>query len=152
MARYKIAKDGHPYLTHGYALLDERGRETARFATYQVNPGAEHLFERLEFQEGDTVAAETFYALLLDGDLYNDARPKGIEIKSVPNSIITTVAQTEGLRKPALALNLSNDLYLLDIFEKFYPRLKDPRNTLMIASWVCIRRHYERHLLKSSKR
>jgi hypothetical protein len=148
MAKYKIAKDGHPYLTHGYALLDESGRETARFATYQVNPGAEHLFERVGFEEGESVSQETFYALLLDGDLYNDARPTGIEIASIPNSIMSRV---EVLPKIPPVLSVAHELYLLDIFEKLLPQNKDPRQTLAIASWVCIRRHYERHLLKSSK-
>jgi len=138
MAKYKIAKDGHPYLTHGYALLDERGQETARFATYQVNPGAERLFERVGFEEGDSVSQETFYALLLDRDLYNDARPNGIEITSIPNSIMSRV---EVLPKVPPVLSLARQLYLLDIFEKFLPQNKDPRQALAIASWVCIRRH-----------
>ena len=148
MARYKIAKDGHPYLTHGYPLIDEGRREIARFATYQVNPGAEHLFERVGFEEGDKVSQETFYALLLEGDLYNDARPHGISITSVPNSIMTFVTQ---LRKIPVALDLARNLYLLHIFDKLYAPNKDARTTLIIASWVCIRRHYERQLLESKR-
>jgi hypothetical protein len=147
VARYKIAKDGHPFLTHGYPLISERGQETARFATYQVNPGAEHLFERVGFEEGDKVPQETFYALLLDGDLYNDARPDGIKITSVPNSIMLYVKENANLGKFA-RVNLSSNVYLLDFFDAYHPKIKDGRKTLFIASWVCIRRHYERYLRK----
>jgi hypothetical protein len=54
-------------------VLDQRGQDDVRFSTYQVNPGAERLFEQAGFEDGDKVSEETFYALLLDGDLYNDA-------------------------------------------------------------------------------
>jgi hypothetical protein len=85
MAKYKIAKDGHPYLTQGYPVLDKRGQDDVRFCTYQVNAGGERVFELAGFAEGDRVPEEVFYALLLDGDLYNDARPNGIQPPSVPN-------------------------------------------------------------------
>jgi hypothetical protein len=88
MARYRIAKDGHPYLTHGYPVLDNRGRDDVRFATYQVNAGAERVFDRAGFVDGDKVSEEVFYAMLLDGDLYNDARPNGIQARSLPNRVL----------------------------------------------------------------
>ena len=68
-------------------MLDKRGQDDFRFSTYQVNSGAERLFEQAGFEDGDEVSEATFYALLLDGDLYNDARPDGIEISSVPDKI-----------------------------------------------------------------
>lgn len=37
MAKYKIARDGHPYLTQGYPVLDKHAADDVRFCTYQVN-------------------------------------------------------------------------------------------------------------------
>jgi hypothetical protein len=36
MARLRTAKDGHPYLTHGYPVLDQFGQLDVRFSTYQL--------------------------------------------------------------------------------------------------------------------
>ena len=74
-------------------MLDKRGQDDFRFSTYQVNRGAERLFEQAGFEDGDKVSEATFYALLLDGDLYNDARPDGIEISSVPDKILAFAEQ-----------------------------------------------------------
>ena len=53
MAKYRIAKDGHPYLTHGYAVLDAKQNDEVRFSTYQVNTGRERVFEQSGFVDGD---------------------------------------------------------------------------------------------------
>ena len=49
-----MAGDGHHYLIHGYPVLDKPGRDDFRFSTYQVNRGAERLFEQSGFEDGDT--------------------------------------------------------------------------------------------------
>ena len=58
MARYKIPKDGHPYLIHGYPVLDKRGHDDVRFSRYRVNPGAERLFEQAGFEDSDKVSGK----------------------------------------------------------------------------------------------
>src|SRR5258708_33132940 len=88
-----MAGDGHHYLIHGYPVLDKPGRDDFRFSTYQVNRGAVRLFEQAGFEDGDKVSEATFYALLLDGDLYHDARPAGIKISYVPEKILASAAQ-----------------------------------------------------------
>ena len=144
MARYKIARDGHPYLTQGYAVLDQRGEDDVRFSTYQVNPGAERLFEQAGFEDGDKVSEETFYALLLDGDLYNDARPDGIEISSVPNKILAFAEQEIRPIQKDLTIFV-RAVYLLDVFEMLFPQFKNVLDALSLASWLCIFRHWDRH-------
>jgi hypothetical protein len=144
VARYKIARDGHPYLTQGYAVLDQRGEDDVRFSTYQVNPGAERLFEQAGFEDGDKVSEETFYALLLDGDLYNDARPDGIEISSVPNKILAFAEQEIRPIQKDLTIFV-RAVYLLDVFEMLMPQFKNVLDALSLASWLCIFRHWDRH-------
>jgi hypothetical protein len=63
-------------------VLDKQARADVHFSTYQVNTGGERVFDRAGFEDGDRVTEETFFALLLDGDLYNDARPNGIKFSS----------------------------------------------------------------------
>jgi hypothetical protein len=144
VARYKIARDGHPYLTQGYPVLDQRGEDDVRFSTYQVNPGAERLFEQAGFEDGDKVSEETFYALLLDGDLYNDARPDGIEISSVPNKILAFAEQEIRPIQKDLTIFV-RAVYLLDVFEMLMPQFKNVLDALSLASWLCIFRHWDRH-------
>jgi len=45
-------------------VLDKRGQADFRFSTYQVNRGAERLFEQAGFEDGDSEYEATFYALL----------------------------------------------------------------------------------------
>jgi hypothetical protein len=116
VATYKIAGDGRPYLIHGYPVLDKRGQDDFRFSTYQVNRGAERLFEQAGFEDGDKVSEATFYALLLDGDLYNDARPDGIEISSVPDKILAFAEQEIRPIQKDLTI-FARALYLLNVFE-----------------------------------
>lgn len=68
-------------------MLDKHAPDV-RFCTYQVNAGGERVFERAGFVDGDRVPEEVFYALLLDGDLYNEARPNGIPASSILNRIL----------------------------------------------------------------
>jgi hypothetical protein len=144
MAKYKIARDGHPYLTQGYPVLDKHAADDVRFCTYQVNAGGERVFERAGFVDGDRVPEEVSYTLLLDGDLYNEARPNGIPASSIPNKILAaTDAEIEktGFDK----LDLSRMTCLLDVFEKFLANAKNPLFALSLASWIWIytkRKHY----------
>ena len=147
MARYRIAKDGHPYLTHGYPVLDAKGHDDVRFSTYQVNTGGERVFERAGFVDGDRVSEETFFALLLDGDLYNDARPNGIEITSVPNRVLASMdyeIQTNHLDQ----VIIEGEVYLSDILKKLMPHFKDAFDALSVASWLCIFRYWKAHAAK----
>ena len=151
MATYKIAGDGRPYLIHGYPVLDKRGQDDFRFSRYQVNRGAERLFEQAGFEDGDKVSEATFYALLLDGDLYNDARPDGIEISSVPDKILAFAEQEIRPIQKDLTI-FARALYLLDVFEMLMPQFKNVLDALSLASWLCIFRHWDRHSSKSLKR
>lgn len=150
MATYKIAGDGRPYLIHGYPVLDKRGQDDFRFSTYQVNRGADRLFEQAGFEDGDKVSEATFYALLLDGDLYNDARPDGIEISSVPDKILAFAEQEIRPIQKDLTI-FARALYLLDVFEMLMPQFKNVLDALSLASWLCIFRHWDRHSSKSLK-
>jgi hypothetical protein len=150
VARYKIAKDGHRYLTQGYPVIDKRGQDDVRFSTYQVNTGAERVFDRAGFEDGDKVSEETFYALLLDGDLYNDARPNAIEASAIPNRILTMTdyeAEKSGLDQ----FSLSGATCLLDVFEQFVPHTRNPLFALSVASWLWIFTHRKRYDSKSYK-
>jgi hypothetical protein len=146
-----MAEDGRPYLIHGYPVLDKLGQDDFRFSTYQVNRGAERLFEQAGFEDGDKVSEATFYALLLDGDLYNDARPDGIEISSVPDKILAFAEQEIRPIQKDLTI-FARALYLLDVFEMLMPQFKNVLDALSLASWLCIFRHWDRHSSKSLKR
>jgi hypothetical protein len=150
VATYKIAGDGHHYLIHGYPVLDKRGQGDFRFSKYQVNRGAERLFEQAGFEDGDKVSEATFYALLLDGDLYNDARPDGIEISSVPDKILAFAEQEIRPIQKDLTIFV-RAVYLLDVFEMLMPQFTNVLDALSLASWLCIFRHWDRHSSKSSK-
>jgi hypothetical protein len=150
VARYKIARHGHPYLIHGYPVLDKRGQDYVRFSTYQVNSGAVRLFEQAGFEDGDKVSEATFYALLLDGDLYNDAWPDGIEIWSVPDKILAFAEQEIHPIQKDLTI-FARAVYLLDVFEMLRPQFKNVLDALSLASWLCIFRHWDHHSSKSSK-
>ena len=150
MARYRIAKDGHRYLTHGYPVLDKRDQEDVRFSTYQVNTGAERAFDRAGFVDGDKVSEEVFYALLLDGDLYNDARPSGIEASSIPSRILL-MAEGEVEKTGFDKLDLSGATCLLDVFEKFVSHVKNPLFALSLSSWLWIFTKRKRYESKSAK-
>ena len=115
-----MAGDGHHYLIHGYPVLDKPGQDDFRFSTYQVNSGAERLFEQAGFEDGDKVSEATFYALLLDGDLYNDAWPDGIEISSVPDKILAFAEQEIRPIQKDLTIFV-RAVYLLDVFEMLMP-------------------------------
>ena len=158
MARYRIAKDGHPYLTHGYRLLDNHGQDDVRFSTYQVNTGGERAFEQAGFVDGDKVSEETFFALLLDGDLYNDARPNGIKITSVPNRVLASMeyeVNTNRLDQINIQLDqiiIQGEVYLSDILAKLRPHFKDPVDALSTASWLCIFRYWKADNAKTQPR
>jgi hypothetical protein len=88
MAKLKIAKDFHPYLVQGYEVLDALGAET-HFSRFQLHSRAETLFrEAGMLKDSTTIDRPPFYALLLDGDFYTEARPDGFTITSVPAYII----------------------------------------------------------------
>ena len=139
-----MPKDGRPYLIHGYPVLDKRGHNNVRFSTYRVNPGAERLFEQAGFEDGDKVFEETFYALLLDGDLYNDAWPDGIEISSVPNKILAFAEQEIRPIQKDLTIFV-RAVCLLDVFKMLMPQFKNVSDALSLASWLCIFRHWDHH-------
>lgn len=83
-----------------------------QFSTYQVQVQAERVFELARFSDGESVPRETFYALLVQGDLYNDARPNGIPIERVPSGVIATIqgaGHPDQVRIPGLAD--ARDLY-----------------------------------------
>jgi hypothetical protein len=145
-----MAGDGRHYLIHGYPVLDKLGQDDFRFSTYQVNPGAERLFEESGFEDGDKVSEATFYALLLDGELYNDARPDGIEISSVPDKILAFAEQEIRPIQKDLTI-FARAVYLLDVFEMLMPQFTNVLDALSLASWLCIFRHWDRHSSKSSK-
>ena len=156
MAKLQFARDSHPYLTHGYPVLRPDGREDRGFATYQVYPRAEKLFEAAGIVAGESVPRETFFALLTDGDLYNGTRPHGIPISLVPSAtrveaenIAATLLKNEWVDSRAFC----NATYLLDVFRlmqqqeavwKREQRLKaaaivgTPRIALSAASWYCL--------------
>ena len=142
MATYRIAKDGHRYLTHGYQVMDEQARDDLRFSTYQVNTGGEHVFDRAGFEDGDKVSEETFFALLLDGDLYNDARPNGIGGRSIPNRVLAFM--DFAVRQYHLdQITIVGEVYLADILEQLRPQFKNSFEALSAASWLCIFRQWK---------
>ena len=145
-----MAEDGHHHLIHGYPVLDKRGQAYFRFSTYQVNSGAVRLFEQAGFKDGDKVSEATFYALLLDGDLYNNAWPDGIEIWSVPDKILAFAEQEIRPIQKDLTI-FARAVYLLDVFEMLMPQFTNVLDALSLSSWLCIFRHWDRHSSKSSK-
>jgi len=151
MAKYRIAKDGHPYLTHGYPVFDAKQHEDVRFSTYQVNTGGERVFDRAGFVDGDRVSQETFFALLLDGDLYNEARPNGIKPASIPNRVLAYM-DDEVRTKHLDQINVSGNVFLSDIVETLKPHFSDPLDALSTASWLCIYRHWKTHIDKAQIR
>jgi len=132
-------------------VLDKRGQDDVRFSTYQVNTGAERVFDRAGFVDGDKVSEQTFFALLLDGDLYNDARPNGIEISSVPNRVLASM-EYEVQEKRLDQLIIEGEVYLADILEKLRPRFKDAFDAVSAASWLCIFRYWKAHATKKQSR
>jgi hypothetical protein len=150
MARYKIAKDGHPYLSHGYPVFDKKARDDVKFVVYQVNAGAERVFERSGFVDGDKVPEEVFYALLLDGDLYNEAFPNGIQPSSIPNKILA-MTDFEIAKTGFDRLHLSGATCLLDVFERLSSNVKNPLFALSLSSWIWIFTKRKRHDSKSSE-
>jgi hypothetical protein len=58
MARLRTAKDGHPYLTHGYPVLDQFGQLDVRFSTYQLYDTAESLLREAGLQEGASLTEQ----------------------------------------------------------------------------------------------
>jgi hypothetical protein len=148
VSTYNIARDGHPYLTRGYPIVDKRGREDVRFCTYQLNPRAEHLFEKLRFEDGEIVPRETFYALLVEGDLFNDPRPNGIEISSVPKNIVNGLEDAARQYQLKRLLNQPKFVhapYLIDVFEILQPQYEKTSDALCAASWFSLLRHSRRH-------
>jgi len=143
MARYNIARDGHPYLTHGYPIINNDGREDTHFCTYQCNPGAERLFERAALEDGGRIPKETFYALLVEGDLYNDTRPNGIPITSVPQVILGD-ADDLVLRTLASHEDIVGARHLYNLFEVIYAEWHDRAAALCAASYLCLLRHTQR--------
>lgn len=87
MARYKVARNGHSYVTQGYEIKDEY-RHEVKFCTYQLYPYGEKLLEEASVGDGDKIPREVFYALALEGNIYNDARPKGISIAAIPSDML----------------------------------------------------------------
>src|SRR5688572_17783508 len=87
MAKLYFARNSHPFLRHGYEVLDNLEIET-RFCTYQFYPRAEDLVREAALGEGSSIPRPTFYAWLLDADIYNEARQDGINISSVPQYVI----------------------------------------------------------------
>jgi len=144
MAKLKTAKDGHFYLTQGYQVLKTAGKEV-KFAGYNVETGAERVFVRFGFVDGDRVPEEVFYALLLDGDLYNEAFPKGIEPSSIPNRVLATV-ESEIERIGVDAFDVSGAKCLLDVIERLCSTPNNSLFTLNLCSWIWIynkRKTYE---------
>jgi hypothetical protein len=118
--------------------------DDVRFSTYQVNTGGERVFDRAGFDDGDRVSEETFFALLLDGDLYNNARPHGIAFSSVRNRVLASMdyaVQTNHLDE----VIINGEAYLWDILETLRPRFKDAFDALSAASWLWIYRYWKVH-------
>jgi hypothetical protein len=67
MARLRTAKDGHPYLTHGYPVLDQFGQLDVRFSTYQLYDTAESLLREAGLQEGASLPREPIYEVAYIG-------------------------------------------------------------------------------------
>lgn len=143
MARYNVARDGHPYLTHGYPIIDVNGTGDTRFCTYQCNPGAERLFERAHLEDSDRIPKETFYALLVEGDLYNDARPNGISISSVPQAVLGE-AEDPVLYVLLSHEDIANARHLYNLFDVIYDEWHDVAAALSAASRLCLLRHMVR--------
>jgi hypothetical protein len=138
MAKLHFKRNGEPYLTHGYPIIDKRGQEDTRFCTYHLNPRAEHLFERAGVLEGDRVLKETFYALLVEGNIYNEARPKGIEITSVPKGMLLRAEEAERelrldrlLKRP----DLVGTQYLIQVFDTIRREYDEALDALSASSW-----------------
>ena len=143
MATYSIARDGHPYLIHGYPVVDHCGGENCRFCTYQLNPRAEHLFEKASFEEGDSVSRETFYALLVEGSIYNDARPSGAPITAVPMRVLLE-AQTHLLLGSAdNRAAIEHAQFLVNVFEVVARDYGATAEALSVSSWFCLLRRLQ---------
>jgi len=132
-------------------VLDVKQHEDVRFSTYQVNTGGERVFERSGFVDGDRVSEETFFALLLDGDLYNEARPNGIKAAAIPNRVLAYM-DDEVRRKRLDQIKVSGNVFLCDIVEMLKPHFLDPLDALSTASWLCIYRHWKAHIDKTQIR
>lgn len=148
MATYNIARDGHPYLTHGYPIVGDRGEEDVRFCTYQLNPRAEHLFEKARFEEGDVVSKETFYALLVEGSIYNDARPNGLEITSVPRIVLRRAEEAEHRLRLHSMRNqpgIDRAQYLVDVFDAVAREHGGTSEVLSASSWLSLLRRWRQH-------
>jgi hypothetical protein len=144
MATFNIARDGHRYLTRGYPIINERGQEDTRFCTYQLEPRAERLFDEAHFEEGESVPRETFYALLVEGSIYNNARPTGIPITAVPKSILRQAREEEHRlrpRSPRDQASIDRAQYLIDVFNALRHGFGNTAEALSVASWFCLRQH-----------
>jgi hypothetical protein len=149
MARLRVAKDGHRYLTHGYPVLDPAGRHDTQFSTYQLYPGAEWLFREARLEEGASIPRETFYALLVDGEIYNERRRSGMRITSVPTTVRDVAEQECSELDPLVRLkgivspNQSRrtiEWYKALTAAYHHPALRrrdrlDPSTCLSLASW-----------------
>ncbi len=87
---------------------------------------------------------ETFFALLLDGDLYNDARPNGLGARAIPNRVLAYMDST--VQQHHLdQITILGKVYLADILEQVRPQFKDTVEALSAASWLCIFRYWKMH-------
>jgi hypothetical protein len=78
------------------------------------------VFDQVGFEDGDRVSEETFFALLLDGDLYNDARPNGIDPGAIPNRVLAymdSAVQQYHLDQ----ITIVGKVYLADILKQLRP-------------------------------
>lgn len=149
MAKLRIAKDGHRYLTHGYPVLGSAGQLDTHFSTYQLYPGAEWLLREAGLEEGASIPREMFYALLVDGELFNERRHAPVPITSVPLTIRgeaeQRVSELNGLAylKGAIAHSQCQrtiDLYRAITAAYHHPALRrgdhvDTSMCLSVASW-----------------
>jgi hypothetical protein len=94
------------------------------------------------------VSEETFFALLLDGDLYNDARPNGVKPSSIPNRVLAYM-DDEVRRRRLDQIKISGNVFLSDIVEMLKPHFSDPLDALSTASWLCIYRHWKPTSIKA---
>jgi hypothetical protein len=148
MARLLFAKDGHPYLKHGYHVLDQFGGIDAAFSTYQLYDGAESLLREAGLRERSSVPRPTFYALLIDGEIYNTHRPVGVAITSVPVDVRAeaerrgaVIDEAQGLKR-LFGLDhqqRTRDLYRAIARGYAHPALQNDRlellQCLLMASW-----------------
>jgi hypothetical protein len=151
MARLWFTKNGDPYIRQGYVLLDERGLPETHFSTYHLYPRAERLLEIAGVEEGMKVPEEAFYALLVDGDLYNESRPQGARITAVPLIVRVRAEETaEGNLVHGLEhhFNLRKCQWTLDVYNAIVAGCGGEASqevTLFLASSYTLSRYVKRH-------